>query len=258
MWTRSLLKTNAKLVLRQNYWTAFLVCIVSFLLSFDANGLRLNFNFNYSTRAEYYNYQFSPFRAFGVFDSFPFADSLAGFLAAFGGVIFFLCLLLQIFVANPIAVGRNRYFMESRVGNAPFSSLFSVFGSPGYWNIVKVMFLKNLYIFLWTLLLVFPGIYKSYQYSMVDYLLAENPYLPAGRAFELSRMMTDGEKFNIFVLQLSFFGWFLLGAMLFYIGTLFVHPYCYATYAELYAAMRAKAFSYGISDEEELSGFLQY
>ncbi len=255
MWTRSLLKTNAKLVLRQNYWTAFLVCIVWLLFSFDASTLRLNFNLNYSTRAEYYNYQFNPFRVLG---DFPLINFLAGFMAAFGGVIFLICLLLQIFVANPMAVGRNRYFMESRVGDAPFSSLFSVFGNPGYWNIVKVMFLKNLSVFLWTLLLVFPGIYKSYQYRMVDYLLAENPYLPAGRAFELSRMMTDGEKFNIFVLELSFWGWFFLGAMLFYIGTLFVHPYFYATYAELYAAMRAKAFAYGMSDEEELSGFLQY
>lgn len=251
MWTRSLLKTNAKQVLRQNYWTAFLVCIVASMLSFGASNFRLNFNLNYNTRAEYYNYQFNPF---DVFDDFPFSD----LIVAFGAVITIILLLLQIFVANPIAVGRSRYFMESRVGNAPFSSLFSVFGNPGYWNIVKVMFLKNLYIVLWSLLLVFPGIYKSYQYCMVDYLLAENPYLPAGRAFELSRMMTDGEKFNIFVLGLSFYGWIFLGVLLFYIGTLFVHPYIYATYAELYAAMRAKAFACGMSDEEELSGFLQY
>ena len=255
MWTRSLLKTNAKQVLRQNYWTAFLVCLIASLLSFGTSNFGANFNLNYNTSAEYYNYQFS---SFDVFRSFPFANSVARFLAVFAPVLAVILLLLQIFVANPIAVGRNRYFMESRVGDAPFSTLFSVFGSPGYWNIVKVMFLKNLYIVLWSLLLVFPGIYKSYQYSMVDYLLAENPYLPAERAFELSRMMTDGEKFNIFVLGLSFYGWFLLGALLLYIGTFFVYPYVYATHAELYAAMRAKAFACGMSDEEELSGFLQY
>ena len=75
MWTRSLLKTNAKLVLRQNYWTAFLVCIVWLLFSFDASTLRLNFNLNYSTRAEYYNYQFNPFRVLG---DFPLINFLAG------------------------------------------------------------------------------------------------------------------------------------------------------------------------------------
>lgn len=248
MWTRSLLKTNAKQVLRQSYWTAFLVCLVASLLSFGASNFRLNFNLNYNTSAEYYNYPFN------VFNDFPFAD----LIVKFGAVIAIILLLLHIFITNPIEVGRNRYFMESRVGNAPFSSLFSVFGSPGYWNIVKVMFLKNLFIFLWSLLLVFPGIYKMYQYRMVDYLLAENPFLPYDRAFELSRMMTDGEKFNIFVLDLSFYGWFLLGALLLYIGILFIYPYVYATFAELYAAMRAKSFACGMSDEEELSGFLQY
>lgn len=255
MWTRSLLKTNAKQVLRQNYWTAFLVCLVASLLSFGGSNLRLNFNTNYSTSSEYYNYQFS---LLDIFRGFPLTSSIARFLAVFAPILVIILVLLQIFVANPIEVGRSRYFMESRVGDAPFSTLFSVFGSPSYWNVVKVMFLRNLYIFLWSLLLFFPGIYKSYQYSMIDYLLAENPYLPSDRAFELSRMMTDGEKFNIFVLGLSFFGWLFLGALLLYIGTFFVHPYIYATYAELYAAMRAKAFACGMSDEEELSGFLQY
>ena len=255
MWTRSLLKTNAKQVLRQNYWTAFLVCLVASLLSFGSGGFRLNFNLNYNTSTEYYNYQFNPFDVFG---GNPLTSSIVRFLTVFASVLTIIFLLLRIFVTNPIEVGRCRYFMESRIGDAPFSSLFSVFGSPGYWNIVKVMFLKNLFVFLWSLLLVFPGIYKSYQYRMVEYLLAENPYLPYDRALDLSRMMTDGEKFNIFVLELSFFGWFFLGAMLCYIGMLFVYPYFYATFAELYAAMRAKAFACGMSDEEELSGFLQY
>lgn len=252
MWTRSLLKTNAKQVLRQNYWTAFLVCFVASLLSFGVSnfGVNFNFNFNYSTSAEYYN-NYIP-------DDFPFSDSIIKVLAILAPILAIILLLLQIFVANPIQVGLNRYFMENRIGNAPFSSLFSVFGSPSYWNVVKVMFLKNLFIFLWSLLLFFPGIYKSYQYSMVDYLLAENPYLPYDRAIELSRRMTDGEKFNIFVLGLSFIGWYMLGALLFYIGMLFIHPYVYATYAELYAAMRAKAFAYGMSNEDELSGFLQF
>lgn len=255
MWTRALLKTNAKQVLRQNYWTALLVSFIIMLLGINPTNLRLNFNLNYSTDLEYYNHQFSPFHAYA---RLPFLESLAGFLSAFALLLSILSLAVHIFVSNPVRVGGNRYFMESRVGNAPFSTLFSAFGNPAYRNVVKVMFLKDLFIFLWALLFIFPGIYKAYQYRMVDYLLAENPYLSYQRAFELSRGMTDGEKFNMFVLELSFFGWFFLGAMLLYIGTLFVHPYVNATFAELYAAMRAKAFALGLSDEEELSGFLQY
>ena len=253
MWTRSLLKTNAKQVLRQNYWMALLVSFIVLLLGSAPNSLRLNFN--YSTDVEYYNSQFSPFSAHM---RLPFAGALAGFFATYALLLSIVFFVVRIFVSNPVQVGSDRYFMESRVGDAPFATLFSAFGNPAYWNVVKVMFLRNLFIFLWSLLFVIPGIYKAYQYRMVDYLLAENPYLPYDRVFEISRQMTDGEKFNIFVLDLSFFGWLFLGTLLLYVGAIFVHPYINATYAELYAAMRAKAFAIGISDEEELSGFLQY
>ena len=74
------------------------------------------------------------------------------------------------------------------------------------------------------------------------------------RAAEISTLMTDGEKWNIFVLDLSFLGWNILGSLLFGIGTLFVTPYYSATQAELYAAMRAKALAAGSVSEAELSG----
>ena len=103
-----------------------------------------------------------------------------------------------------------------------------------------------------------PGIYKAYQYRMVDYLMAENPYMTYQRALELSRQMTDGEKFNIFILELSFFGWLFLGALACGIGVFFVNPYIEATFAELYAALRAKAFATGMTDASELSDFMRY
>lgn len=180
--------------------------------------------------------------------------------AAFGFVLIAMVVgvLFSVFVSNPVTVGKCRYFMESRVGNAPFSSLFSAFGGPAYRNVVKVMFMKNLFIFLWSLLFVIPGIYKAYQYRMVDYLMAENPYMTYQRALELSRQMTDGEKFNIFILELSFFGWLFLGALACGIGVFFVNPYIEATFAELYAALRAKAFATGMTDASELSDFMRY
>ena len=174
MWTRALLKDNAKTVLRRSYWRVFLAClIVSLLCGGD-------FNLNYR---------------FGA-DSF----------------------------------------------------------TRGYWNTVGVMFFMNLKVFLWTLLLIVPGIVKSYQYRFIPFLLAENPDLPADRAFEISTMMTDGEKWNIFVLDLSFLGWNLLGLLLLGIGALFVDPYVKATEAELYAALRAKVLASGYVTEEELTG----
>ena len=79
------------------------------------------------------------------------------------------------------------------------------------------------------------------------------------RALELSRQMTDGEKFNIFILELSVlrlaFFWEALACG---IGVFFVNPYIEATFAELYAALRAKAFATGMTDASELSDFMRY
>lgn len=252
MWTRSLLKMNAKQVLSRNYWMALLVCFVASLLGGGTQPAspRLTYQFtSHSGRYSYHDYSYSVV---------PFLNGIIASL--FTGVALLMALagiLLTVFIGTALCVGKCRYFMESRVGDAPFSTLFSTFG-PAYWNVVKVMFLKDLFIGLWSLLLVIPGIYKAYQYRMVDYLLAENPYLSYDRALELSRQMTEGEKFNMFILDLSFFGWLFLGTMVFTIGIYFVNPYIEATYAELYAALRAKAFSLGITGEDELSGFIRY
>ena len=253
MWTRDLLKMNAKQVLRNNYWMALLVAFVASLLAGGSSNIGPTLTFNYTTGSDHYNYQYGYDRAV-----LPYFGAVAA--AAFGFVLIAMVVgvLFSVFVSNPVTVGKCRYFMESRVGNAPFSSLFSAFGDPAYRNVVKVMFMKNLFIFLWSLLFVIPGIYKAYQYRMVDYLKAENPYMTYQRALELSRQMTDGEKFNIFILELSFFGWLFLGALACGIGVFFVNPYIEATFAELYAALRAKAFATGMTDASELSDFMRY
>ena len=253
MWTRDLLKMNAKQVLRNNYWMALLVAFVASPLAGGSSNIGPTLTFNYTTGSDHYNYQYGYDRAV-----LPYFGAVAA--AAFGFVLIAMVVgvLFSVFVSNPVTVGKCRYFMESRVGNAPFSSLFSAFGDPAYRNVVKVMFMKNLFIFLWSLLFVIPGIYKAYQYRMVDYLMAENPYMTYQRALELSRQMTDGEKFNIFILELSFFGWLFLGALACGIGVFFVNPYIEATFAELYAALRAKAFATGMTDASELSDFMRY
>ena len=132
----------------------------------------------------------------------------------------------------------------------------SIFRTP-YLNVVKVMLLTNLKIALGSLLII-PGIYWSYCYMQVGYLMAENPYLTTCRAMELSKQMMDGEKWNTFVLQLSFIGWYLLCSITFGIGFIFLEPYVQATFAELYAALRAKALANGYTNEYELGGFVRH
>lgn len=262
MWTRSLLKTNAKAVLSHSYWRTFVACLLVGLASGSA-----------LTAVQYYRIQLNLNSSFLTYNA-----ALLMLLFLIAGSLF--SLVLNIFVGMPLSVGCCRMLMENRVGNPPFSTLTSVFGS-GYGNVLKSMFLYFLIIFLWggvpmailialaivldsyallllSLLCVIPMIYKSLQLVLVPYLLAENPYMNSRRARQLSAAMTQGEKGRIFVLGLSFLGWALLGALLCGIGTLFVSPYIQATYAELYAALRAKAFSQGLTSEEELGGFVRY
>ena len=96
----------------------------------------------------------------------------------------------------------------------------------------------ELKIMLWLLLLVVPGIIKAYEYSMIPYLLAENPNITMDEAFSLSKQMTTGQKMNLFFLDLYFLGWIILGLICCGIGILFVLPYPEATRAEVYLNLK--------------------
>ena len=93
----------------------------------------------------------------------------------------------------------------------------------------------------------------AYAYRMVPYILADNPNIGYRRAVQLSTQMTQGHKFHIFVLDLSFLGWIILGILAFFVGVLFVLPYINAANAELYLVLRSTAIKSGICSEEELN-----
>ena len=77
------------------------------------------------------------------------------------------------------------------------------------------MFLMQVYLFLWSLLFAIPGIIKSYSYRLVPYILADNPDMNSDDAITLSREMMNGQKFEVFVLDLSFFLWWILSSITF-------------------------------------------
>jgi uncharacterized membrane protein len=245
MWIRGDLKARAKQALRENgYWIALAVVVIVMILSGifggagrSGGGPNLEYRFGRGDLTRFARYGWS---------ILPVGPALAGFLGI-------LAALYVIFVANPLQVGKVRFFLEHRVRPSAIGAIFRPF-TRGYLNAVKTVFLQGLFIFLWTLLLIIPGIIKAFQYILVPYILAENPDIEWRRALELSRKMTDGCKFDIFVLQLSFLGWYLLGLLALVIGTLFVGPYYEGTMAELYAALRLKALESGFSSESELPG----
>lgn len=86
---------------------------------------------------------------------------------------------------------------------------------------------------------IIPGIVKSYEYQMIPYLLADNPQMTKEEAFAESKRMMQGQKWNAFVLDLSFIGWDILSGMTMGIlGIFYVQPYKDGTHAALYEALR--------------------
>jgi uncharacterized membrane protein len=88
---------------------------------------------------------------------------------------------------------------------------------------------------------------------MTEYILAENPSMSASRAITISRKMMRKNKWKAFILDCSFIGWYILGAMALGIGTLFVNPYYQSTKTQLYLVLRAHALQTGDVMLEELS-----
>lgn len=102
--------------------------------------------------------------------------------------------------------------------------------------------------FLWSLLLIIPGIIKSYAYSMTYYIMMDDPSISANDAITKSRAMMRGHKEKLFRLDLSFIGWYLLGMLCFGIGILWVAPYLQMARAEFYEELKMEAA--GVVDVE--------
>ncbi len=137
----------------------------------------------------------------------------------------------------PIFVGRSRVFLDiARGKKGNIDNLLEPFKDEQYADRMLVLFLKALYQFLWFLLLIVPGIVKTLSYAMVPYILAEDGVdVKNTDAITLSREMMDGHKMRLFMLYLSFIGWYILGALTLGILTvLYVEPYVQQTLALFY------------------------
>ena len=170
-----------------------------------------------------------------------FWDVLMGILA-FAAII---ATLLTILFCNVIAVGGHGWMLRHLRGeDVSIGDLFVVFRI--YRSAVGTMFLRDLFVWLWSLLFVIPGIVKSYAYSMVPYIIYENPKLSAKQALRISETMTDGYKWDLFVLALSFFGWHLLSAITGgLVGILWSNPYIGLTHADAYETLKWNAIQSG-------------
>lgn len=110
-----------------------------------------------------------------------------------------------------------------------------------YSRAVPVMGLICLYVMLWTILLVIPGIIKGYSYAMASYISIDNEELSAEECVQRSIKMMEGHKMQLFLLDLSFFGWVLLSILTLGIGLLWLAPYQETAHIKFYEDLKSKA-----------------
>lgn len=226
MWTRSELKERGKLAFKANYWKCVLVAFVMSIITAAQSSSSRESDSSESLADAANSVGINPLVLISIV------------VGAIGiGVI--IALALEIFVKNIIKVGCSNFFLAN--SDDPEARAEIMFGGfkEGFKNKAIVMLMQDIFLFLWTLLLIIPGIVKSYEYRMIPYIIAENPDMEWKEVFAISKKMMTGQKWNAFVLDLSFLGWHILS--IFTLGILnifYVAPYVYATDAELYKVLK--------------------
>ncbi len=144
-----------------------------------------------------------------------------------------IALIFGILILAPARYGAARFYFNNSSTKPSFTEMLSVL--KYYKKSVLLDLLASIKVLLWTLLLVIPGIIKSYEYAMLPYILADDPTISMSDAFKESYRIMSGHKWELFVLHLSFIGWNLLGIITFGITeVLYSGPYREAAVANFY------------------------
>lgn len=268
MWTRKELKLRGKEAMKRNYWKSVFAAMVLSLIMGGSTYSNFSNGFSNGYKSagqkiesdtdidiiDYYDVDIDdvdvddididdvddvdPEFQVGLGKGIVMAVLFASFVTMFV-ILFALGCVLDIFVVNPFELGVVRFFVKNQQRNADVKEIMFGF-DHSYKNTIKVLFFRDLYVSLWFLLFIIPGIVKSYEYRMMPYLLAENPDMDKETAFATSKAMMQGQKWKTFVLDLSFIWWDLLG--IFTCGVVsmfFVAPYKWNTKAALFEALKA-------------------
>lgn len=158
------------------------------------------------------------------------------FTLATGSILSLLFSAVTVIFAGPILMGYSKYFLgiaRKDVANEDVKVLIDGFRGNIGQNVVTGLLIK-LYTFLWSLLFVIPGIVKSYSYSMTYYIRCDHPEYSAKEAIAESERIMQGNRLRLFLLQLSFIGWIIVGAFCFGVGGLWVNSYMKTAEVEFY------------------------
>ena len=137
----------------------------------------------------------------------------------------------------PLAWGYTVFFLRmAREENTDYERLFDGFSQ--YVRITLAELLKGIYVLLWMLLLIIPGIVKDYSYAMTEFILKDHPEMSGEEAICQSMKMMQGHKMQLFLLDLSMIGWFILSCLTLGIGFLFLIPYNNSAHAHFYEDLK--------------------
>lgn len=164
----------------------------------------------------------------------------------FAGALTVIAFILLIYILVVFVIGGAvnlglKLFNVRLVANQsqrPFATLFERFDI--LFKALLLQLAMGIFIFLWTLLLIIPGIIAAYRYSMAPYLMAQNPNLGVMEAIGMSKKMMMGHKGRLFILELSFIGWAILCVFTLGIGYLWLLPYMNASEAAFYMDLSAR------------------
>lgn len=307
MWKRKELKSNARKVIKKNYWTAIVICFLIalftgefgtsimgifptddsmdpyFIIShpdtvFESNQtakeneiLKKQEEVVEDLKTRKKNLNDTQLKIVNVIESyldsmtksqkfiFKISDSIKSFIVdkeilGIGlAVMSILSIIFSIFIANPLIVSLRRYFIKARKKQSTkINVVLDIFKKDSWLRVAITMLLKDLFTFLWFLTIV-GGFIKMYEYAMIPYILGDNPKIKWKDAFKLSKQMMKGNKWKLFVLDLSFLGWEILSLFTFGLLNIFyVNPYKVATNVELYDVLKKNAIKNEFKYYEEL------
>ena len=144
-------------------------------------------------------------------------------------------------LALPLSWGLTVSLLRNhREESVDLENLFDGFRGGRYTRVFCALFLVNLFTFLWTLLLIIPGIIKAFSYALTPYIIMDEPELTARQAITRSCEIMQGRRWKLFCLYLSFIGWGILSLLTFGIGFLWLVPYMNASIAAFYEDARAE------------------
>ena len=232
-------RERARVSLSGNWGMAVLICFVGALLGGIQTVVPVSASYQYGEGMS--------LQIFGLnmnLDQLP--VEMLGMLTFMLGVISIYS-LAQFVIGGAVELGMCAYFSKRALGeNADIKDEFSYFQYFG--KALGLRIVTSIFIFLWTLLLIVPGIIASYRYAMATYILAEHPEMGIMEAIEASKQMMDGNKWALFCLDFSFIGWALLSACTLGIGDLFLNPYTRMATAHFYLNLSRGSAGSGADD----------